>query len=88
MKFQVFENGVPADSEHCDINPNLGWDNSIYNSLTAANAYAYLWCNRFQSMDTALQAAMSKQIPIIPTWTPTDLSHNEYPVMMEIREVE
>ena len=39
-KYQVFDCGRPADSAHQNLSKNIGWDNSLFNSLEEAQLYA------------------------------------------------
>lgn len=51
MKYQVFDNDKPADSNSYPKLKSGGWDNSIFDSLDEAQNYANSWLGHFDGCD-------------------------------------
>ena len=74
MKYQVFQDGKPADCHNFDVHES--WSKSTYNTFDDAVAYAHRWA--YPSEDSSYHK--------MEIDTPIDMSMCEFPVMMEIRK--
>ena len=85
MKFQVYQDGIPADSNSRQyIKNGKGWDNSVFDTFEEANIYAVLWARPY---DLQMAQVASKNYLKMEINSPIDMSYCEFPIMMEIREV-
>ena len=84
-RYQVFQDDKPADTKsYPEIGQGLGWDNSVFDTFDEALYYAYEWAYpHWRGFEFGEDYTTKMELD-----TPVNMSMSEFPVMMEIREVE
>ena len=80
-KYQVFEDGTPADCNHCNV-IGEAWITSIFENKRDAEIYAFMWAFPISKKSAAVNA------PEMEINKEYDYSMCEFPVMMMIKEID